>query len=86
MATISTTLGIDFGTLELLPRAMRIGRRAAPDHNVEAGQNTLPTALFFDNEEKRIIYGRGAQIRRLIRPARTGGICGALQKVCWGRP
>ena len=59
MATISTTLGIDFGTSN---SAAGYAIDGVPHLiNVEAGQNTLPTALFFDNEEKRIIYGRGAQ-------------------------
>lgn len=59
MATMSPTLGIDFGTSN---SAVGYAVDGVPHLiNVEAGQNTLPTALFFDNEEKRIIYGRGAQ-------------------------
>ena len=59
MATMSPTLGIDFGTSN---SAVGYAVDGVPHLiTVEAGQNTLPTALFFDNEEKRIIYGRGAQ-------------------------
>ena len=53
MTAVSSTLGIDFGTsnsaagyaIDGVPRLI----------DVEAGENTLPTALFFDVEEKRII-------------------------------
>ena len=59
MATMSPTLGIDFGTSN---SAVGYAVDGVPHLiSVEAGQNTLPTALFFDNEEKRNIYGRGSQ-------------------------
>ena len=59
MAAISSTLAVDFGTsnsaagfsVDGVPRLIA----------VEQGEHTLPTALFFDNEEKRVIYGRAAQ-------------------------
>ncbi len=59
MAAVSSTLGIDFGTSNSAAGYCVDGvPRLIP---VEDGHDTLPTALFFDNEEKRIIYGRSAQ-------------------------
>ncbi|WP_341232867.1 Hsp70 family protein [uncultured Sulfitobacter sp.] len=59
MAAVSSTLGIDFGTSNSAAGYAIDGVPHLID--VESGENTLPTALFFDAEEKRIIYGRGAQ-------------------------
>lgn len=59
MAAVSSTLGIDFGTSNSAAGYMVDGK--AQLIQVEGGETTLPTALFFDNEEKRIIFGREAQ-------------------------
>ena len=58
-AMASSTLGIDFGTSNSAAGYSVDG--AAHLIPVERGENTLPTALFFDNEEKRVVYGRAAQ-------------------------
>lgn len=59
MAVQTDTLGIDFGTSN---SAAGICIDGAPQLiAIEDGENTIPTALFFDNEEKRVIYGRAAQ-------------------------
>ena len=59
MAAVSSTLGIDFGTSNSAAGYMVDGK--AQLIQVEGEETTLPTALFFDNEEKRIIFGREAQ-------------------------
>jgi hypothetical chaperone protein len=59
MATVSSTLGIDFGTSNSAAGYAVDGVPHLID--IEGGENTLPTALFFDNEEKQVIYGRSAQ-------------------------
>lgn len=56
-------LGIDFGTSN---SAVGINVDGKPHLiDMEPGQQTLPTAVFFDFEEKRVIYGTAAQ-RALI--------------------
>lgn len=59
MGAVTSTLAIDFGTSNSAAGYCKDGVPHLIE--VEAGENTLPTALFFDNEEQRIIFGRGAQ-------------------------
>ena len=59
MAALSSTLGIDFGTSNSAAGVALGGVPCLID--IEQGQQTLPTAVFFDFDEKRIVYGRPAQ-------------------------
>jgi len=55
MATISTTSGYEFGTFDTWRgyASRRLARCRTWGINVEAGQNTLPTALFSIMRKKR---------------------------------
>jgi hypothetical chaperone protein len=59
MAALSSTLGIDFGTSNSAAGVAMDGVPRLID--IEQGEQTLPTAVFFDFDEKRIVYGRPAQ-------------------------
>ena len=60
---MSQTLGIDFGTSNSAAGISVNGRPFLID--VEAGENTLPTAVFFDFETGKTLFGRQAE-RALI--------------------
>jgi len=59
MVETSQTLGIDFGTSNSAVGINVDGRPRLVD--LEAGSATMPTAVFFDFEERRIVYGSPAQ-------------------------
>ncbi|MGJ8616285.1 MAG: Hsp70 family protein [Sulfitobacter sp.] len=59
MAALSSTLGIDFGTSNSAAGVAMDGMPHLID--VELGEQTLPTAVFFDFDAQRIVYGRPAQ-------------------------
>ena len=52
------TLGIDFGTSNSAAGVMVGGRPFLIE--IDAGETTLPTALFFDEDDNSLRYGRGA--------------------------
>lgn len=59
MAASPSVLGIDFGTSN---SAAGVALDGVPQLiEVERGAQTLPTAVFFDFDERRIVYGRPAQ-------------------------
>ncbi|MGJ8627128.1 MAG: Hsp70 family protein [Sulfitobacter sp.] len=59
MAALSSTLGIDFGTSN---SAAGVAVNGLPHLiEIEPGAQTLPTAVFFDFDEKQIVYGNPAQ-------------------------
>lgn len=59
MAASPSVLGIDFGTSN---SAAGVALDGVPQLiEVEQGAQTLPTAVFFDFDERRIVYGRPAQ-------------------------
>ncbi|WP_039017286.1 Hsp70 family protein [Halocynthiibacter namhaensis] len=60
---MSQTLGIDFGTSNSAAGISINGRPCLIE--VEAGENTLPTAVFFDFENQKTLFGRQAE-RALI--------------------
>jgi hypothetical chaperone protein len=59
MANASHTLGIDFGTSNSAVGVCIDGQPRLI--NLEGGAQTMPTAVFFDFEERRIVYGHPAQ-------------------------
>jgi hypothetical chaperone protein len=59
MAAQSPVLGIDFGTSNSAAGFTLEGQTTLID--IESDRQTMPTALFFDAEEKRVIYGSAAQ-------------------------
>lgn len=59
MAALPSVLGIDFGTSNSAAGVAVDGVPRLID--IEQGEQTLPTAVFFDYDEKRIVYGRPAQ-------------------------
>ena len=59
MAALSSTLGVDFGTSNSAAGVAVDGKPHLID--IEQGEQTLPTAVFFDFDEKQIVYGRPAQ-------------------------
>ena len=56
--THPNTLGIDFGTSNSAAGVAVAGRPWLVE--LEPGENTLPTAVFFDTETKAMRIGRGA--------------------------
>ena len=59
MTAFSSVLGIDFGTSNTAAGVALDGKPHLI--NIEQGEQTLPTAVFFDFDEKKIVYGRPAQ-------------------------
>ena len=59
MAQASHTLGIDFGTSNSAVGICVDGQPRLID--LENGSSTMPTAVFFDFEERQIVYGHPAQ-------------------------
>ena len=59
MTGASHTLGIDFGTSNSAVGICVDGRPRLID--LEVGAQTMPTAVFFDFEDKKIVYGQPAQ-------------------------
>jgi hypothetical chaperone protein len=59
MAALPSVLGIDFGTSNTAAGVAVDGVPRLID--IENGEQTLPTAVFFDFDEKQIVYGRPAQ-------------------------
>jgi len=58
MCAKTSVLGVDFGTSN---SAVGIAIDGAPHLiEVDVGHQTLPTALFFDFETRRVVYGHGA--------------------------
>ncbi|AXI40555.1 Hsp70 family protein [Sulfitobacter sp. SK011] len=59
MVALSTTLGIDFGTSNSAAGVAINGMPHLID--IEPGEKTLPTAVFFDFDAKQTVFGRPAQ-------------------------
>lgn len=59
MTTAPATLGIDFGTSNSAAGFVEDGQ--ARLIQIEGASRTMPTALFFDAEERRILFGQAAQ-------------------------
>ncbi len=53
----TTRLGIDFGTSN---SAIAIADKAVTVLPIEDGQTAMPTALFFDSETQKVLFGRAA--------------------------
>ena len=64
-------LGIDFGTSNTGAGILRDGRPTALP--LEAGAQTLPTAVFVDFTDKRFVYGEAAARAMMLGLARLRG-------------